>query len=116
MDATWIEHRRGTDRELLGWIQPAGEHFVAVDLLGHARTGAVDWIGAEEALDALGIGYLAEPYELKVESGAWLRVRITEVSTEHIRVAKDDWSANDVPQLAFTVPFPVGGELRTVAR
>ncbi len=88
MDAGWIEHRRGTDRELLGCIQAVGEHFMAVDLLGRARTSAVDWLAAEEALDALGLGYLAEPYELRLESGAWLRVRITEVSTESIRVKK----------------------------
>ncbi len=115
MDAGWIEHRRGTDRELLGWIHAVGEHFIAVDLLGRPRTSAVDWLAAEEALEALGLGYLAEPYELRVESGAWLRVRITEVSTESIRVKKDDWAAIDAPQREFTVPFPVSGELRNAA-
>ena len=108
----WIEHRRGPDGELLGWMKPVDDGFVVVDLLGRHRTDAVDWLEAEETLEDLGIGYLAEQYELRLESGQWLRVRLTEVSSQEIRVKKDDWGAADVPQLYFTLPFPAPETLR----
>ena len=75
MDADWIEHRRSDDGELLGWMKPAGEDFVAIDLLGRSRTEAVDWLTAEETLDTLGLTYLADPYELRLDDGSWLRQR-----------------------------------------
>ena len=107
----WIEHRRH-DRELVGWMRPEADGFVVVDLLGRERTDAVDWLTAESALDALGIGYLADPYELLLDDGRWIRVRITEVSTERITVKRDDWGSIDVPLLEFTVGFPMTDELR----
>ncbi|HVX06587.1 hypothetical protein [Humibacter sp.] len=109
----WIEHRRH-DRELVGWIRPEGEAFVVVDLLGRERTDAVDWLTAEETLDELGIGYLADPYELLLPDGRRLRVRITEVSPEQIRVKRDDWGAIDIPLLEYTLPFPMPPELRVL--
>ena len=118
MNSEWIEHRRGLDGERLGWMKPVGDGFVVVDLLGRERTGVLEWLDAEEALDDLGIGYLADAYELRLESGEWLRVRITEVSTEVIRVKKDDFGdvTSGAPQLFYTVAFPPGDELRVVAR
>ena len=107
MVAGWIEHRRGADGELLGWMQPVDEGFVAIDLLGWSRTGVVDWLTGEEVLDGLGIGYLAEPYEFRLDTGNWLRVRLAEVTPERIRVKKDDWGANDAPRVYYTLPFPV---------
>ncbi|MFP7834913.1 hypothetical protein [Marisediminicola sp. LYQ134] len=115
MKADWIEHRRGTDGELLGWMKPVGEGFVAIDLLGWPRTEVIDWLVGEETLDALGIGYLADLYELRLENGDWLRVRVAEVTPERIRVKKDDWGAIDAPQIYYTVPFPVPRDvLRTL--
>lgn len=115
MDSEWIEHRRSDDGELLGWIAPVGDDFVVVDRLGHQRTDPVDWLAAEEALEALGLGYLAESYELRLVDGSWLRVRIVEVSMSAVRVKKDDWGNIDVPLGEFSVDFPVDDEvLRTV--
>ena len=84
MTETPIEHRRGTDRELIGWIRPSGDDFVAVDLLGRDVTDEVGWLDAEGALEGLGIGYLADAYELRLDSGEWLPVRVTEVSASSI--------------------------------
>lgn len=114
MDEAWIAHRRGVDGELLGWMHPTGEGFVVIDLLGRPSGGPVDWLTAEETLEARGIGYLADPYELRLDTGHWLRVRITEVSTEKITVKKEDWGAMDVPLLSFELAFPVTDELRPV--
>ncbi len=107
----WIEHRRG-DGERVGWMRPAGEGFVPVDLLGRERAGALDWLAAEELLDALGIGYLADAYVLDRPGAAPLAVRIVEVSTRGIRVKREDFGAIDVPQEEQTLPWPMPAALR----
>lgn len=116
MPDSWIEHRRGLDGEILGWMNPVGDGFVAVDLLGREVTGVVEWLDAEEALNDLGIGYLADPFELRLETGQWLRVRLAEVSAREIRVQKDDWSDQSAPQVYYTLPFPSLERLRPLAR
>jgi hypothetical protein len=108
----WIEHRRGHDGERLGWMKPVGDGFVVVDLLGRERSPVLDWLDAEQVLDDLGIGYLADPYELLLDDGTWLRVRMAEVSTQEIRVKKDDWGDMTADQLYYSVPFPMPGTLR----
>jgi len=110
----WIEHRRG-DRELLGWMRPEGDGFVVVDLLGRAVSDELEWLEAEELLESLGIGYLADPYELLLDDGHWLRVRVLEVSTDRILVKKDDWGDMSAPQVTYTVGFPLPPELRPLA-
>lgn len=107
----WIEHRRG-DGERVGWIVPRGEDFIVVDLLGRERGGRVDWLTAEETLEALGIGYLADLYVLTLEDGSDLRVRIAEVSGSGITVKKDDFGAVGIPQVYFSLDFPAPSALR----
>jgi hypothetical protein len=107
----WIEHRRH-DGERVGWLRPEGEGFVPVDLLGRELGPAVDWLTGEETLERAGIGYLADPFELRLDDGSWLRVRLTEVSTRRIVVKKDDFGAIDAPQLFYELPFPMPPALR----
>lgn len=111
----WIEHRRA-DGERVGWMRPAGESFVPVDLLGRDLTGPVDWLTAEETLEGAGIGYLAELYELRQDDGSWLRVRLAEVSPTRIVAKLDDFGAVGAPQLFYTLPFPIPSTLRPLAR
>ena len=111
IDKGWIEHPRG-DGELLGWMLPAGEGFIAIDLLMRPVSAEVDWMSAEEALESIGIGYLADPFELLLDDGTWHRVRITEVSTDRVRVKREDWGDMTVPLREFTVPFPIDNRLR----
>lgn len=112
--ADWIEHRRG-DRELLGWMRPEGDGFVVIDLLGRELGDAVDWLRAEELLEERGIGYLADRYELRLPDGGWLLVRIVEVSTERIRVKKEDWGDVNATAVFYEAPFPVGDVLRVAS-
>jgi hypothetical protein len=111
----WIEHRRG-DGERVGWMRPEGDGFVAVDLLGRERTGVVDWLTAEETLDATGIGYLADIYELEQEDGSRVRVRIAEVSPRRVLVKHDDFGAVGIPQVYIDLPFPAPEGLRPLRR
>lgn len=112
----WIEHRRG-DGERVGWMIPDGDGFHVVDLLGRCLTSdPIDWLTAEELLDDLGIGYLADRYTLE-QDGSQRSVRISEVSVDRIIVVADDWgSASAVgsnPE-RFTLEFPAPDSLRRV--
>ena len=113
----WIEHRRG-DGEHVGWLVPAGDGFHVVDLLGRRRTEApVDWQDAEEALETLGLGYLADRYSLRLPDGGERRVRISEVSAAAIVVLADDFggaSAVGAKPEAFELPFPAPEALRSL--
>jgi hypothetical protein len=117
MEPDWIEHRRSNDGERVGWMKPVSEGFVAIDLLGRRRTGVVDWMLAEETLEELGLGYLADAHELRLDDGSWLRVRIAEVSSIAIRVKKDDWGDMNATQIYYTLSFPVTeDQLRPLSR
>ncbi|SEB97967.1 hypothetical protein SAMN04489806_2286 [Paramicrobacterium humi] len=109
--ADWIEHRR-PDGELVGWIRMAGDDFVPIDLLGREIGGPGDWLSAEERLEALGIGYLAEPWRLELAPGRHIRVRLTEVSRDGIRAKLDDFGAIDVPLQSYDLGFPAPDALR----
>ncbi|MGO3884672.1 MAG: hypothetical protein ACTJHU_00110 [Mycetocola sp.] len=125
---TWIEHRRSRDSERLGWMIPEGDGFVVVDLLGRRRSEPVDWLEAEELLESIGIGYLADPYELDLRDqqlpehpsriglfpvrDGWARVRITEVSDTAITVKWDDGGDINAPQRFHRLPFPMPASLR----
>ncbi|MFC4225197.1 hypothetical protein [Lysinibacter cavernae] len=109
---TWIPHNR-EDGELVGWILPEGDGFVTFDLLGRQHTAhPVDWLDAEQALEALGIGYLANIYAYRVSADDWARVRIVELSTEGVTVKEDDYGdvVADLPR--YRLPFPVTDDLR----
>ena len=112
----WIEHRRA-DGERVGWMVPEGDGFLIVDLLGRPVTDTpLDWLEAEETLDALGIGYLADIYELTTDAVA-RRVRIGEVSATRIVVLADDFgsaSAVGARPETFELPFPAPGTLRRI--
>lgn len=113
-------------------MRPEGERFVAVDLLGRERSVAVEWLEAEELLDELGIGYLADAYLLRRNEGAGaavrgvgdeaggeagdvvrgVRVRIVEVSTARIVVKTDDFGDITAMLEQFELPWPMPDSLR----
>ncbi|WP_336660749.1 hypothetical protein [Leucobacter sp. USHLN153] len=112
---TWMPQRR-EDGELVGWIVPQGDGFVTHDLLGRARQEApLDWLDAEEDLENLGIGYLAEIYALRTGAGEWVRVRVVEVSTDGIGLKDDDFGDIGAPVSSYRLPFPVGDRLVPLA-
>lgn len=108
----WTEHRRAGDRELVGWISPAGDSFIAHDALGRAATGPVDWLEAEEALENRGLAWLADLWQLDLSDGTRLLVRIVEVTPDRIVVKVDDFGAVDVVTPTHVLPFPASDALR----
>jgi hypothetical protein len=112
----WIEHRR-EDRELVGWIVPEGHGFSPMDVLGRRVTPEpVEWLEAEETLDALGIGFLADRYLLSLPDGSERPVRIAEASADGITVVADEFgsaSAVGARSDSFRLSFPAPKELRS---
>ena len=115
LPANWIEHRR-PDGEVLGWMMADGDGFRVFDLLGRERTGGpVDWLEAEELLEALGIGYLADRWTLRLADGTERPVRISEASSRGITVVGDEYGAASAVGAVldrFRLPFPAPQELR----
>jgi hypothetical protein len=111
----WIEHRRA-DGETVGWIVPDAGGFRAKDLLGREVTdGVVDWLHAEETLDELSIGYLADGYVLRLPDGTERQVRIAEASVRGVTVVSDEYgmaSAVGAPLDRYRLEFPAPPELR----
>ncbi|MFF7294014.1 hypothetical protein ACFY9N_15915 [Microbacterium sp. NPDC008134] len=114
----WTPHRRD-DGELLGWIHPAGDDWVAVDVLGRPASAPTEWLDAEAALDERGIAWLADPWMLEGEADRPLRVRIVEVTPDReaapgrIVVKIDDFG--DVTRPAtepYVLPWPIPSRLR----
>jgi len=109
----WTAHRRD-DGELVGWIKPAGDEWVAVDLFGHEVSDPMDWLEAEAVLENRGISWLADIWMLEGESmdADPLRVRIVEVTPERVVVQTDDYGAVDAPVERFELPWPAPMRLR----
>ena len=94
----WFEHRR-EDRELLGWITPRGEDFIAIDLLGR-ESEATDWLGAEAPLDTLVLRYLEEAYTYELEA-----------SVRGITITEDNFGDIAATMPTYELPFPAGERL-----
>lgn len=116
--STWTPHRRD-DGELLGWIRPEGEAWVAVDVLGRPASTATEWLDAETALEQRGIAWLADPWMLEGEGERPLQVRIVEVTPDEegrpgrIVVKVDDFGDMSRPATArFVLAWPVPDRLR----
>lgn len=115
----WTPHRRD-DGELLGWIHPEGEAWVAIDVLGRAVSGPTEWLDAEAALEDHGIAWLADPWMLEGEAERPLRVRIVEVTPDgkgrsgRIVVKVDDFGDITRPATQqYVLSWPAPDRLRT---
>jgi hypothetical protein len=114
----WTPHRRD-DGELLGWIHPEGDDWVAVDVLGRPASDPTEWLEAEDALEQHGIAWLADPWMLEGEGERPLRVRVLEVTPDHdgvpgrIVVKIDDFGDMTRPAAAqFVLAWPLPDRLR----
>lgn len=115
----WTPHRRD-DGELLGWIHPEGEAWVAIDVLGRAVSGPTEWLDAEAALEDHGIAWLADPWMLEGEAERPLRVRIVEITPDgegrsgRIVVKVDDFGDITRPATQqYVLSWPAPDRLRT---
>lgn len=114
----WTPHRR-EDGELLGWIHPEGEEWVAVDVLGRPASDPTEWLDAEAALEERGISWLADPWVLEGEADQPVRVRILEVTPDEdgapgrIVVKVDDFGdVTRPPTQQYVLAWPAPDRLR----
>lgn len=110
--ADWTPHHRSSDRELVGWIRPAGEGWVAVSLLGADLTEPGEWLDAEAVLDEADLSWLGEVWMWEQPDAAALRVRLVELTGERVIVQTDDLGAVDAPVTRFELPWPPPSTLR----
>lgn len=116
----WTPHRRD-DGELLGWIRPDGEDWVAIDVLGRTASAPVDWLDAEAALEQVGLAWLTDIWMLEGEASEPLRVRFVEVTPSEgaaagrVVVKVDDFGDMQRPPAErFALPWPAPARLRPV--
>lgn len=115
--ADWTAHRRD-DGELVGWIRPSGDLWIAVDMLGREVGGPAEWLDAEAVLEERGLAWLADIWMLEREHRAPLRVRMVEVvpggasEPGRVVVKTDDFGAIDAPSESVVLPWPAPASLR----
>ena len=113
----WTPQRRD-DGELIGWIRPDGDLWVAVDLLGRDASIPTEWLDAEEVLEAGGLSWLADVWMLEQPDTEPLRVKLVEVTPGRegeqgrVVVQTDDFGAIDAPVQRFELPWPAPSSLR----
>ena len=115
--ADWTPHRRD-DGELVGWIRPSGDDWVAVDMLGRQVGDPGEWLDAEAALEARGLAWLADVWMLERDALPPLRVRMVEVvpggadEPGRVVVKTDDFGAIDAPSQSVVLAWPAPPALR----
>lgn len=113
----WTPHRR-EDGELVGWIRPEGEDWVALDLLGREASGPIDWLDAEAVLEERGLSWLADVWMLERDVGEPVRVKLVEITPGgaaepgRVVVQTDDFGAIDVPVQKHHLDWPAPATLR----
>lgn len=103
----WIEHRRTHDDELLGFLVPDGEGFVPVTVFGYPIAEPAERDEAEEQLNRLGLSYLAERWDLRLEDQTHIQVEIVEASPEQMVVKSVDFGSGLDYGTQFTLSAPV---------
>lgn len=111
----WIPYHRPGDREVVGWIAVDGDDVTAFDRLGRELWRGEDYLQAEEALDAHGIGWLAQVWGLTLPDGTVRRVRVVEVTADRVRVKDDDFGDVRATLTLHDLPFPAPPELGELA-
>ncbi|GAC56650.1 hypothetical protein GOHSU_12_00400 [Gordonia hirsuta DSM 44140 = NBRC 16056] len=103
----WIPHRR-SDGEVIGWIdlESAGPAVQPIDRLGRPLSPVNDWNDAEEALEAIGLGFLTHRFAYRDQV-----VRIRQVYDDRVIVTTALTDAVGDVGDEFTLAFPVGDEL-----
>ncbi len=87
--ADWEPHHRAVDGEHVGYLVGVDEERMRpMTLLGTPLADPSHRNEAEALLDAVGLSYLIEPWELVDEDGSATRVVLLEISPERVAVAE----------------------------
>ena len=106
-----VPHRRDRDREVVGWIVPAGDLWQGIEVLGRRVGEPAEWLEVEQLLEDWGIAFLADPWTLELPEGP-TRVRLVEFTPDGIAVKTEDFGAIDAPSTRYDLPWPAPATLR----
>lgn len=109
--STWIPYVRPSDEELVGYLVPQGDAMVPVTLFGYPLAESTDAASAQSTLEAISLACLAEPWQLRLDDGRTIRVRIREVNAERVVVVPDDFGVGGPLTDASVLEVPEGGRL-----
>lgn len=88
----WIGWRRAHDDELVGYLVPSGDGVVPVTLFGYPLGEASGQDDAARVLETDGLSCLADFWTLDRGDGSSQRVKIYEVTPDHVTVVADDFN------------------------
>lgn len=104
----WIEHRREDDGELVGFLAPIDDRFIAMTVFGSPLTEPSDRADVLDVLDTSGLSCLAERWQMQVDDQTQILVEIDEASRERVVVHNVDFSSGLDHGHRFTLAAPVG--------
>jgi len=91
----WTEHRRGEDRELLGYLAPEDDAaHRPMTVFGNPLAATVTREHAEHTLDATRLSYLAGRWLLRRQGHDPITVQIVEATPDSVTVANVDYRSN----------------------
>ena len=108
---TWTPHRRQDDEELVGYLVAQGDAVLPVTVFGYPLSEATDIDSARAVLESTGLSSLADPWQLRLDDGQSIRVRIREASADRLVVVPDDFGYGGPLTDAVLLDVPDGGRL-----
>ncbi len=110
----WLGYRRNDDGELLGYLVPTeGALFTPVTVFGYSLGPAGAREQAERRLDEVGLGYLADRWQLHVaDHPEAISVEIVEANPKTLTVKNVDYESSLDYGHRFTLEVPVTSGLR----
>lgn len=108
-----MPYYREDDGELLGYLVPDGELFIPVTVFGYELGAASDEYDASQALESIGLSYLADTWVLTIpERDEPINVQIVEASPEALKVKSVDYGWEQDYGTIIKLPVPETGRLR----
>lgn len=86
---SWVPVHR-EDGEMVGFVAPEADGWRPLTLFGYPIAEAGDRVGAEEQLQAVGLSYLAEKWELR-DCEDWIAAQLVEASPAGVTVQLVDF-------------------------
>ena len=110
--STWLPHFRGSDGELVGYLDGADPAVTPRTLFGYALGDAAPADDAVRLLEQRGLACLGERWELTLESGDQVPVLILSAYADQVVVAEAPWGFVTPDSPRHTLAAPTGDRLR----
>lgn len=109
--STWLPHFRGSDGELVGYLDGADPTVVPRTLFGYALGDAGPAVDAGRLLEQRGLACLQDRWELTLESGEQVPVLIMSAYADRVVVAEAPYGIVAPGSRRHTLRAPTGDRL-----